>query len=111
MIEHPTFRTASRMVADPQNGLIVGPRVAVISGSTYSPRTPDAPAHTSNKTDDFLRSAVGPLVAVATAALGPLFVAAAADVVAITLSHSPAPDRPLSLDGPVSGHSILHFPR
>jgi hypothetical protein len=110
MIEHPTFRTASRMVADPQNGLIVGPRVAVISGSTYSPRTPDAPAHTSNKTDDFLRSAVGPLVAVATAALGPLFVAAAA-VVAITLSHSPAPDRPLSLDGPVSGHSILHFPR
>jgi hypothetical protein len=31
MIEHPTFKTASRMVADPQNGLIVGPRVAVIS--------------------------------------------------------------------------------
>ena len=39
MIDHPTFRIASSTVADRQNGLIVGPRVAVISGSAHSPRT------------------------------------------------------------------------
>ena len=113
MIEHPTSGTASRMVADRDNGLIVGPRITVISGSAYSPRTAtvDALAHTSKKTQDFLRSLVGPLVAVATAAVGPLLVAATAALVAISLSLSPAPDRPLSLDGPVSGHSVLHFPR
>jgi hypothetical protein len=31
--------------------------------------------------------------------------------VAITLSLLPARDRPLSLAGPISGHSVLHFPR
>jgi hypothetical protein len=114
MIDQPTFRIASSTVADRQNGLIVGPRVAVISGSAHSPRTAtiDAPAHTSKKTEDFLRSAVDPLLAVATAVVAPLFVAAVAvAVVAITLSLSPAPDRPLSLAGPISGHSVLHFPR
>ena len=101
------------MVADRDNGWIVGPRITVISGSAYSSRiaTVDTPAHTSKKTEDFLRSLVGPLVAVATAAVGPLLVAATAAVVAISLSLSPAPDRPLSVDGPVSGHSVLHFPR
>jgi hypothetical protein len=113
MIDHPTFRIASPTVADRQSGSIVGPQVAVISGSAHSPRTAaiDAPAHTSKKTEDLLRSAVGPLLAVATAAVAPLFVAAVAAVVAITLSLSPAPDRPLSLAGPISGHSVLHFPR
>ena len=113
MIDNPTFRIASPTVADRQSGSIVGPQVAVISGSAHSPRTAtiDAPAHTSKKTEDFLRSLVGPLVAVATAAVGPLLVAATAAVVAISLSLSPAPDRPLSVDGPVSGHSVLHFPR
>ena len=113
MIDHPTFRIASSTVADRQNGLIVGPRVAVISGSAHSPRiaTVDTPAHTSKKTEDLLRSLVGPLVAVATAAVGPLLVTAMAAVVAISLSLSPAADRPLSVDGPVSGHSVLHFPR
>ncbi len=78
MIEHPTSGTASRMVADRDNGLTVEPRITVISGSAYSPRTAtvDALAHTSKKTQDFLRSLVGPLVAVATAAVGPLLVAA-----------------------------------
>ena len=78
MIEHPTSGTASRMVADRDNGLTVEPRITVISGSAYSPRTAtvDALAHTSKKTQEFLRSLVGPLVAVATAAVGPLLVAA-----------------------------------
>ena len=78
MIEHPTSGTASRMVADRDNGLTVEPRITVISGSAYSPRTAtvDALAHTSKKTQDFLRSLVGPLVAVATAAVGPVLVAA-----------------------------------
>jgi hypothetical protein len=113
MIDNPTFRIASPTVADRQSGSIVGPQVAVISGSAHSPRTAaiDAPAHTSKKTEDLLRSAVGPLLAVATAAVAPLFVAAVAAVVAITFSLSPAPDRPLSLAGPISGHSVLHFPR
>jgi hypothetical protein len=53
MIDHPTCRIASPTVADRQNGLIVGPQVAVISGSAHSPRTAtiDAPAHTSKKTE------------------------------------------------------------
>ena len=60
----------------------------------------------------YLRSAVDPLLAVATAVVAPLFVAAVAvAVVAITLSLLPARDRPLSLAGPISGHSVLHFPR
>jgi hypothetical protein len=60
MIDHSTFRIASSTVA------IVGPRVAVISGSAHSPRTAtiDAPAHTSKKTEDFLRSAVDPLLSI-----------------------------------------------
>jgi catalase len=52
------------------------------------------------KTEAFLRAAVGPS-----------FVVAAAAVVAITLSLVPAPDRPVFLAGPLSGHSLLHFPR
>jgi hypothetical protein len=113
MIEHPAFRTASRTVADCQNGSIAGPRVTVISGSAYSPRiaTINAPAHSSKETEGLLRSAVGSLVAVAAAAAIPLLVAAVAAAVAITLSLSPAPDRPRSLAGPISGHSLLHFPR
>ena len=52
------------------------------------------------KTEAFLWSTVGPLLVVAAAA-----------VVAITLSHLPAVDRPASLTGPLSGQSLLHFPR
>ena len=58
------------------------------------------PSKIDAKTESFLRSAAGPLVVVAAAA-----------VVAITLSLVPAPDGPVSLAGPLSGHSVLHFPR
>ena len=50
--------------------------------------------------EGFLRFAIGPLLYVA------LTVAAA-----MTLSHLPASDRPVSVAGPLSGHSLLHFPR
>jgi hypothetical protein len=132
MIERRTLRTASRTVADPQNKLIVRPRgpvlmndlqllerqahrvrkprITVISGSAgYDAPTPtidvtdyseiEAPAQTAKRTDR-LRSVVGPLV-----------VFAAAAVVAITFSLTPASDGPAPVAGPLSGHSILHFPR
>ena len=133
MIERRTLRTASRTVADPQNKLIVGPRgpllmddlqllerqvqsvrkprIMVLSGSAgYDAPTTTidvtdyreikAPAQTAKRTDRHLRSVVGPLV-----------VFAAAAVVAITLSLTPASDGPAPVAGPLSGHSILHFPR
>jgi catalase len=133
MIEHRTVRTASRTVPDPQNKLIVGPRapvlmddfqllerqahrvrkprITVIGGSAgYDAPTTTidvtdyreikAPAQTAKRTDRPLRSVVGPLV-----------VFAAAGVVAITFSLTPASDGPAPVAGPLSGHSILHFPR
>jgi hypothetical protein len=133
MIERRTRRTASRSVADPQNKLIVGPRGRVLmgdfqllNGQAHRLRKPritvlsgsagyDAPtttidvtdhseikasARTAKRTDRPLRSVVGPLV---------IFTAAA--VVAITFSLTPASDDPAPVAGPLSGHSILHFPR
>jgi hypothetical protein len=132
MIERRTLRTASRTVADPENKLIVGPRgpllmddlqllerqvqsvrkprITVLSGSAgYGAATTTidvtdyreikAPAQTAKRTDRSLSSAAA-LVAFATAA-----------VIAITLSLAPASDGPAAVDGPLSGHSILHFPR
>ena len=55
---------------------------------------------TAKRTDRPLRSVVGPLV-----------VFAAVAVVAITFSLTPASDGPAPVAGPLSGHSILHFPR
>jgi hypothetical protein len=133
MIEHRTFGTASGTVADNKDSFVIGPRtpiligafeplerparggrgprLAVISGSAaYNapPMTIDvtdyreikAPAQTAKRTDRPLRSVVGSLV-----------VFAAAAVVAITLSVLPAADRPALVAGPLTGHSILHFPR
>jgi hypothetical protein len=133
MIEHRTLRTANRTVAGNENNLIIAPRgpiltddfellqrpgrrersprVTVISGTAAygaEPVTIDVtdyaeikdPAQTAKRTDPFLRSAAGPLLGFAAAA-----------VVAITVSLTPASDRPVSLTGPLSGHSILHFPR
>jgi hypothetical protein len=132
MIEHRTLRTANRTVADDQDNLIVGPRgpliddfellqrparrersprVTVVSGSAAYEAEPatievtdyaeiKAPAQTAKRTNSFLRSAAGPLLAFAAAA-----------VVAITVSLTPASHGPVSLAGPLSGHSILHFPR
>jgi hypothetical protein len=130
MVERRTLRTASRTVADPQNKLIVGPwgpvlmddlqllerrahrvrkpRITVLSGSAgYDARTTTidvteikASALTAKRTDRPLRSVVGPLV-----------VFAAAAVVAITFSLTPASDGTAPVAGPLSGHSILHFPR
>jgi catalase len=132
MIERRTLRTASRTVADPQNKLIVGPRrpllmddlqllerqvqsvrkprIMVLSGSAgYDAPTTTidvtdyreikAPAQTAKRTDRSLSSAAA-LVAFATVA-----------VIAITLSLAPGSDGPAPVDGPLSGHSILHFPR
>ena len=87
------------------------PRLAVISGSAaYNapPMTIDvtdyreikAPAQTAKRTDPFVGSVVGPLLAFAAAA-----------VVAITFSLAPAPERPAFPTGPLSGHSLLHFQR
>jgi hypothetical protein len=133
MIERRTLRTASRTVGDPANQLIVGPRgpvlmddlqllvrqahrvrkprITVLSGSAgYGAPTTTidvtdyreikAPAQTAKRTDRALRSVVGPLV-----------VFAAVAVVAITFSLTPASDGPAPVAGPLSGHSILHFPR
>jgi catalase len=133
MIERRTLRTASRTVADPQNKLIVRPRgpvlmddlqllerqahrvrkprITVLSGSaSYDAPTTTidvtdyseikASAQTAKRTDRALRSVVGPLV-----------VFAAAAVVAITFSLTPASDGPAPVAGPLSGHSILHFQR
>jgi hypothetical protein len=40
-----------------------------------------------------------------------LTVVAAAGLIAVTLSLAPASDRPPFLEGPLSGHSLLHSPR
>jgi catalase len=133
MIERPTLRTLSPTVADPANQLIVEPRgpllmddlqllerqahrvrkprITVLSGSAgYGAPTTTidvtdyceikAFAQTAKRTDRSLSSAAGALVAVAAGA-----------VVAITLSLTPASDGPAPVAGPLSGHSILHFPR
>ena len=133
MIERRTPRTASRTVANPQNKLIVGPRgpvlmddlqllerqvqrvrkprITVLSGSAgYGAPTTTidvtdyreikASAQTAKRTHRALSSIVGLWV-----------VFAAATVIAITLSLAPASDGPAPVAGPLSGHSILHFPR
>ena len=130
MIECRTLRTASRTVGDPANQLIVEPRgpvllddlqllerqahrvrkprITVISGSGGYDATIDvtdyreieASAQTAKRTHRALSSIVGLWV-----------VFAAATVIAITLSLAPASDGPAPVDGPLSGHSILHFPR
>jgi len=132
MIEYRTLRTASRAVGDPANQLIVEPRgpvlmddlqllerqahrmrkprITVLSGSAgYDAPTTTidvtdyreikASAQTAKRTDRSLSSAAA-LVAFAAAA-----------VIAITLSLAPASDGPAPVAGPLSGHSILHFPR
>ena len=132
MIEYRTLRTASRAVGDPANQLIVEPRgpvlmddlqllerqahrmrkprITVLSGSAgYDAPTTTidvtdyreikASAQTATRTDRSLSSAAA-LVAFAAAA-----------VIAITLSLAPASDGPAPVAGPLSGHSILHFPR
>jgi hypothetical protein len=123
----------SRTIADPRSKLIVGPRgrvlmddlqflerqaprvrkprITVLSGSAgYDAPTTTidvtdyreikAVAQTARRTDRSRFSAACALVA---------FAAAAA--VAITLSLTPASDGPAPVAGPLSGHSILHFPR
>jgi hypothetical protein len=87
------------------------PRITVLSGSAgYDAPTTTidvtdyreikAVAQTAKRTDRSQFSAAGALVAFAAAA-----------VVAITLSLTPASDGPAPVAGPLSGHSILHFPR
>jgi hypothetical protein len=87
------------------------PRITVLSGSAgYDAPTTTidvtdyreikAVAQTAKRTDRSRFSAAGALVAFAAAA-----------VVAITLSLTPASDGPAPVAGPLSGHSILHFPR
>jgi hypothetical protein len=87
------------------------PRFTVISGSAGNDhptttidvtdyREIKAPAETAKRTDRPLRSVVGPLV-----------VFAAVVVVVITFSLTSASDGPTPVAGPLSGHSILHFPR
>jgi hypothetical protein len=123
----------SRTIADPRSKLIVGPRgrvlmddlqflerqaprvrkprITVLSGSAgYDAPTTTidvtdyreikAVAQTARRTDRSRFSAACALVAFAAAA-----------VVAITLSLTPASDGPAPVAGPLSGHSILHFPR
>jgi hypothetical protein len=129
MIEHRTFGGTTRAVGDQQDRLIVGPRGpiriddfrfphefadrerspsrTVISGSAAygaQPVTIDltdyAEITAPHRTDSFLRSAVGPLLTLAAAA-----------AVAIALSMTPASDRSAFPAGPLSGHSLMHFPR
>ncbi len=134
MSEHPNLRTASPRAADDhENSLIVGPfapilingfrasqgsdrrngkpQLTVVSGSAaYGAGTVTigatnytevkTPRKISEKIESFLRSAVGPLLVFAAAAL-----------VAVTFSLAPAPDRPVFPAGPLSGYSLLHFPR
>jgi len=133
VIEHRTLATAGGTVADRHSNIIAWPRgpisidnfqrlerpayrnrkprFTVISGSAPDGAQPvkidlkdyaetKAPPRTTKRTNPFLRSAVGPLA-----------VLAAAAVVATTLSVLPAPDRPALVDGPLAGHSLLHFPR
>ena len=123
----------SRTIADPRIKLIVGPRgrvlmddlqflerqaprvrkprITVLSGSAgYDAPTTTidvtdyreikAVAQTARRTDRSRFSAACALVAFAAAA-----------VVAITLSLTPASDGPAPVAGPLSGHSMLHFPR
>jgi len=123
----------SRTIEDPRSKLIVGPRgrvlmddlqflerqaprvrkprITVLSGSAgYDAPTTTidvtdyreikAVAQTARRTDRSRFSAACALVAFAAAA-----------VVAITLSLTPASDGPAPVAGPLSGHSILHFPR
>jgi hypothetical protein len=131
MIEHRAIKTVSRTVADRPNKLIVEPRGPVLmgdfqllNGQAHRVRKPritvrsgsdgyDAPtttinvtdyseikasAQTAKRTDRSRFSAAGALVAFAA-------------VVAITFSLTPASDGPTPVAGPLSGHSILHFPR
>ena len=133
MIKFRTLSTASRTVGDPQNKLIVGPqgpvlmdnlqllerqahrvrkpRITVLSGSGgYDAPTTTidvtdyseikASAQTAKRTHRVLSSIVSLWVVFAVAA-----------VVAITFSLTPASDGPAPVAGPLSGHSILHFPR
>ena len=133
MIDDRTLKTASRRAADSGDSFVIGPRAPIlidgfelragsqrrergprltaVSGADYNappPMTIDvtdyreiqAPAQPAKRTDPFLRTVVGPLLAFAAAA-----------VVAITFSLMPAPDGPAFPAGPLSGHSILHFPR
>lgn len=130
MIEDGAVRSASRTVADPQNEFIVGPRgpfpmddlqrlgrqahrahkprITVIGGTAGYDAPIDvtdyteigAPAQTAKRTERPLRFVVGPLV-----------VFAAAAVIAIMLSLTVASDGPAPVDGSLSGHGILHFPR
>ena len=126
MIEHRTLRTASRAVADPANQLIVEPRgpvlmdnlqlverqahrmrkprITVLSGSAGY----DAPTTTIDVTDF---SEIKAFVRSLRSVVGSLVVFAAAAVLAITFSLTPASDGPAPVAGPLSGHSILHFPR
>jgi hypothetical protein len=46
-----------------------------------------------------------------TVAVGPFLTLAAAAALAIAVAMTPASDRPVFPAGPLSGHSILHFPR
>jgi hypothetical protein len=133
MIEDRALRTARRTVADYRNNSIAGPRgpividdfqplerftrgehnqrVTVVSGSAVYDTAPvmidvtdyteiESDSASIGRTDRFLRSVAGPLLTFAAAA-----------VVAITISILPAPDRPTFPDGPLAGHSLLHFPR
>jgi hypothetical protein len=133
MIEDRALRTVSRTVVDNRNNSIAGscglvviddfqlfqrsadrvrnPRVTMISGLAIHAAEPvtidvtdyaEIKSHspTPDRTDSFLSAIAGPLLA---------FTAAA--VVAITVWILPAPDRPIFAAGPLSGHSLLHFPR
>jgi hypothetical protein len=60
-----------------------------------------APAQTAKRTDPFVGSVVSAL----------LSFAAAVVMVAIAFSLTLASDGPGPVAGPLSGHSILHFPR
>ena len=124
---------ASRRAADPQNKFMVRPpglvpmddfqlpanqghrrrrpRVTVISGSARCDaptatigvndyREIEAPVQTTKSANRSLRSIVGPLV---------VFAAAAAAAIAFSLT--PAADGPAPSAGPLSEHSVLHFPR
>jgi hypothetical protein len=126
MSERRTLRTASRAVADPANQLIVEargsalmddlqllvrqaqrvrkPRITVLSGSAgYDARTTTIDVTNYSQITAFVRSL--------RSVVGLLVVFAASAVVAITLSLTPASDGPGPVAGPLSGHSVLHFPR
>jgi hypothetical protein len=133
MIEHRAIKTVSRTVADRPNKLIVEPRGPVLmgdfqllKGQAHRVRKPritvlsgsdgyDAPTTTINVTD-YREIKASAQTAKRTdrsrfSAAGALVAFAAAAVVAITFSLTPASDGPAPVAGPLSGHSILHFPR